>query len=386
MPAPNDFFYYTTRERYAIVVLLVLLTSITFYRFLLPYWTPLPKPVDFTQWEADLQAFEAGIYRKEKLQEKKRQFYQQRSTSRPKAVLTPTVFDPNTASADALKSLGLPQRTIKSILNYRSKGGQFRQPQDLAKIYTLSDKHFQQLEPFIQIPTSRDPLTTPHRPPTSNPLPPAFPFDPNQCTETEWRALGVSERTTRSILKYRSKGGQFREPEDLQKIYTLPDSVYQHLRPFIQIQEQLVFTPSKKRPAKTYYPIDINQADAADFEQFRGIGPSYAKRLIRYRELLGGFSTIDQVGEVYRLPDSTFQHMRPYLQCPAPTLLPINVNTATVEELKNHPYLSWSQARAIVHYRETHGAWKSVELVQILPELDDGKGTFERIQPYLTVN
>lgn len=386
MPAPKDFFYYTSRERYAIVVLLVLLTSVILYRLLLPYWMPQPKPIDFTQWEADLQAFEAGIYRKEKLQEKQRQFYQRRSTSRPKVVLTPTIFDPNTASSDALKALGLPQHTIKSILNYRSKGGQFRQPKDLAKIYTLSDEHFKQLEPYIQISTSSDPRTIPYTPPTPQPLPPAFPFNPNQCTEAEWRALGVSERTTRSILKYRSKGGQFRQPEDLQKIYTLPDSVYQHLRPFIQIQEQLVFTPSKKHPAKTYYLININQADAADFEQFRGIGPSYAKRLIRYRELLGGFSSIDQVGEVYRLPDSTFQHMRPYLQCPTPTLIPINVNTATIEELKNHPYLNWSQARAIVHYRETHGPWKSVELVQILPELDDNKGTFERIQPYLTVN
>lgn len=391
MPAPNDFFYYTSRERTAILVLLVLLSGSILYRIALPYWTPAPEPVDFTQWEADLQAFETGRYRQEKLKAKRRQFYQQRSASSSKAdqaekPLTPVPFDPNMASAEVLQALGLPARTVKSILNYRAKGGRFRQPQDLSKIYTLSKAHFEQLKPYIQLPVPDNSPSLAATPPSPKPLPPAFPFDPNTCTEEEWLALGVTPRTTRSILNYRSKGGTFRQAEDLQKIYTLPDSVYQHLYPFIQIKEQPVFAHYKKRPAKTYYTIDINTADAADFEQFRGIGPSYAKRVLRYRELLGGFTSTDQVGEVYRLPDSTFQHMRPYLECAVHPLVAINVNTASLETLKNHPYLSWRQARAIIHYRETQGPWKSVELVQILPELDDNKGTFERIRPYLTVN
>lgn len=397
MPAPNDFFYYTNRERNAILVLLAILSASILYRIALPYCTPDPEPVDFSQWEADLQAFETGLYRQEQFKAKRRAFYQQRSApsaEAPKAdqPLTPTPFNPNTASAETLQALGLPQRTIKSILNYRAKGGRFRQPQDLAKIYTLSEAHFDQLEPYIQIPNTTSAASTgvgrhtTLAAATPAPLPPAFPFDPNTCTEEDWLALGVSARTTRSILNYRSKGGKFRQPEDLQKIYTLPDSVYQHLLPFIQLKEQPVFANYTKRPPKTYYHIDINQADAADFEQFRGIGPSYAKRILHYRELLGGFTSIDQVGEVYRLPDSTFQHIRPHLECPKHPLVPLNVNTASLETLKDHPYLSWRQARAIIQYRETKGPWKSVELVQILPELDDNKGTFERIRPYLTVN
>ena len=86
MPAPNDFFYYTSRERYAILLLLIILSGSVLYRCLLPYCTPQPKPINFSQWEADLQAFETSIYRREKLQAKRRQFSQLRTATTAKAV------------------------------------------------------------------------------------------------------------------------------------------------------------------------------------------------------------------------------------------------------------------------------------------------------------
>lgn len=388
MPFLNDYFYYTRRERYAVLVFLIALILLLIYRIALPYLHTPDEPEDFTQFKADLKAFQESLRLREEARPKYNRAYANSYSNRPKEpspiVLEPAPFNPNTASAEQLNALGLPERTVRSIVNYRNKGGQFRYKSDFAKIYTLAPQHYQQLAPFLQLPEKRT-SSTPNNAP-SPPLPPAFPFDPNTCTKADWQTLGLPERTIRSILNYRNKGGQFRKPEDLQKIYTLPDSIYQHLAPFIQLAEQPTFANQHAYKARTYQRVDINQASEADFQQFRGIGPSYAKRMIAYRERLGGFLSIDQVSEVYRLPDSTFQHIRPFLDCSPIAPYQINVNTATLEALKDHPYLSWSQARAIIHYREHQGPWKSVELLQILPELDDGNATFERVQPYLSVN
>ena len=103
------------------------------------------------------------------------------------------------------------------------------------------------------------------------------------------------------------------------------------------------------------------------------------------KDALGGFVSIDQIAELYKLPDSTFLLMRPFLLCENPEIRKININKATVEELKAHPYLRWFHAKAIVKYRETEGLWESVDLLQILIEFDDGKNTFTKVLPYLTI-
>ncbi len=389
----KDYFYYTKKERWAILLLSVLLLSTLLWSL-----APLKynnTPATALYWEAALHDFEqhqTGFpnpkksYQKESSKlyasadpfYKKKEFDQQRRSASVR--LQPQPFDPNTVSASALEAMQLPQRSIKSIVNYRSKGGQFKTKEDLKRMYTLSAAHYEALEPYIQLP-SKTSATFAHI--SSRPLPPAFEFDPNTSSAETFAALGLSPKTIQSILNYRNKGGQFRRPQDFKKIYTLPDSVYQHLAPFITLAKnpKQQTTAYKKR---SYRTIDVNSAQAVDFEQFRGIGASYARRLVEWRERLGGFTSVEQVGELYRLPDSTFQQMRPHLRCAQTPVVQININTATVEELKAHPYLRWAQAKAIVYYREKRGRWESVDMLQILSELDDGKNTFERVRPYLT--
>lgn len=385
----KDFFYYSRTERNGTITLI----SILFLLILLPYTYAsfsTKNLLDFSPWKADIAAFEDGISQKVLANNSAKKWnvktvQGQKEASLP---LKPKKFDPNTASPMNLEAMGLPARTIKSILNYRAKGGQFRDKESLEKIYTLSQEHYQQLYPFIDLDSRAEklPKKITFESSKSKPLPAAFDFDPNTATGENLEALGLASNTIRSILNYREKGGQFRKVEDFQKIYTLPDSVYQHLRTNIKIIQKPTYPTKKKYTPKSYQKIDINTANLEDFQQFRGIGPSYAKRILKMRESLGGFLEVEQVGELYKLPDSTFQIMLPYLECASVPLDKININTATVEELKAHPYLRWYHAKAIVHYRETEGLWKSVELVQILSEFDDGKGVFNKIKPYLTID
>jgi DNA uptake protein ComE-like DNA-binding protein len=385
----KDFFYYSRTERNGTITLI----SILLLLILLPYtYASFSTKIllDFSPWKADIAAFEDGVSQKALANNSSKKWNVKtvRGQKEVSVSLKPQKFDPNTASPMDFEAMGLPVRTIKSILNYRAKGGQFRDKESLEKIYTLSQEHYQQLYPFIDLDSRAEKLAqkTSVEPSKSKPLPAAFDFDPNTATGESLEALGLASNTIRSILNYREKGGQFRKVEDFQKIYTLPDSVYQHLRANIKIIQKPTYSTKKKYTPKSYRKIDINTANLEDFQQFRGIGPSYAKRILKMREGLGGFLEVQQVGELYKLPDSTFQVMLPYLECAPVPVDKININTASVDELKAHPYLRWFHAKAIVHYRETEGLWKSVELVQILSEFDDGKGIFKKIKPYLTID
>jgi competence ComEA-like helix-hairpin-helix protein len=129
--------------------------------------------------------------------------------------------------------------------------------------------------------------------------------------------------------------------------------------------------------------IDINQADTAAFISLPGIGSKLANRIVNFRQKLGGFYSVQQVGETFGLPDSTFQLIQPRLQCGPAVLQKLNINTADANTLKQHPYIRWNIANAIVQYRQQHGLFHAVEdlqqIVLITPEL------YNKIAGYLTV-
>lgn len=218
-----------------------------------------------------------------------------------------------------------------------------------------------------------------------------FNFNPNLASKEDFLRLGLSGRTAQSIINYREKGGEFRVKSDLAKIYTLDAEDYQQLEAYIDLPDSL----SRRRPVRSADPasslkkeqvlmLDINLATAKDFQKLRGIGPAFSKRIVKYRNALGGFVSIDQLGEVYGLPDSTFLRIRPFLQSNG-QIQKINLNTSTAEELKSHPYLRWKHANAIVRYRNENGPFTDPEILRTFFEFDDGEGTYWKIKPYLSL-
>ena len=318
------------------------------------------------------------------------------------ATLSPTgtsaelfAFDPNTASLEDFLALGLGDKTAKSICNYRDKGGKFKKAEDFKKIYTLKAKDYERLAPYILIASA---ATADGSKPTSNtpsPAPENFNFDPNTATAEEFIRLGLGEKTAQSILNYRAKGGRFTTREDLGKIYTLKAEDFGRLLPYI------VITPPVNAPAgrpvqnntstayakPAYLPLDLNINAAAedDFKRLPGIGQTYAARIIKFRNALGGFVTTEQVAETMGLPDSTFQRIKPYLHLGALNLTKLNINTATLEDFDKHPYISKYQATSIIKYREKRGSFKSIDELQLVEALNDDKNTFKRVKAYLTL-
>ncbi|MGK2860971.1 MAG: helix-hairpin-helix domain-containing protein, partial [Chitinophagaceae bacterium] len=197
-----------------------------------------------------------------------------------------------------------------------------------------------------------------------------FYFDPNTISKKEWQQLGVRDKTIRVIQNYLSKGGRFKTPSDLQRIYGLRKNEFERLVPFVKISGDFKKTGdgiiiNKNEAEQTKYLrktsgkkfIDINTADTSDFIELYGIGSKLAARIINFRDKLGGFYSVDQVGETFGLPDSTFQKIKQYLTIQNQTIKKININSANVEELKTHPYIRYNLANPIVAYRSAHGSF-----------------------------
>ncbi|MDZ4794261.1 MAG: helix-hairpin-helix domain-containing protein [Bacteroidota bacterium] len=222
-----------------------------------------------------------------------------------------------------------------------------------------------------------------------------FNFDPNSLSTEGWQKLGLREKTIRTIQNYLAKGGQFRKPEDLQQIYGLFPDEYERIAPYIKIESSYETnsykdfdkTPVENKAPKTftgrYSVIDINSADTTAFIALPGIGNKLANRIINFRDKLGGFYSINQVGETFGLPDSTFQKIMQWLKLENTSIRKININAATLEELKAHPYIRWNLANPIIAYRDQHGAFGKVEdLKKIMIITDD---IYNKMLPYLTI-
>lgn len=233
------------------------------------------------------------------------------------------------------------------------------------------------------------------REPAGKPEAPAsryFPFDPNTATAEQWQKLGVRQKTIVSILKYRSKGGRFRKPEDLLRIYNLPKEQAEKLIPYVVIAatEANKATHFRRdsfaaRPATVRGPsqIEINEADTSLWIALPGIGSRLANRIVSFREKLGGFYSISQVAETYALPDSTFQKIRHRLLLKSGPSRLININVASADELKSHPYIKWNLANAIVNYRSQHGAYQSLQDLQKIAIVEPA--WLEKVLPYFTL-
>ena len=222
-----------------------------------------------------------------------------------------------------------------------------------------------------------------------------FNFDPNKATADEWKRLGMREKTIHTIQNYLNKGGHFYKTGDLQKIYGMNPDDYARLEPYIKIEDvaaknQFIGKPDpdikKSEMATTGLNsknIDINTADTLAFIALPGIGNKLAARIVNFRDKLGGFYSIDQVGEIYGLADSIFQKLKKYLALSNAEVKKININEATKDEMKSHPYLKWTLANAIVEYRNQHGNFSSLEDLKKISLITDE--VFDKMKYYLTL-
>ena len=191
-----------------------------------------------------------------------------------------------------------------------------------------------------------------------------FPFDPNTASKNAMVKLGMEERIAARIVSFREKGGRFREKEDLLKIYGFDRMLYTSLAPYITIAKNEVPVRHFYKPAEEFlpeHPVEINSSDTADFERLKGIGPVLASRIVKYRILLGGYYSVDQLKEVYGISDSLFQTIRNNVTVDTALIRKISINEAGEDQLSRHPYIGRYTAKAIQAYIKSEGCIASME-------------------------
>ena len=130
--------------------------------------------------------------------------------------------------------------------------------------------------------------------------------------------------------------------------------------------------------------FELNTADSLDLVQLYNIGPVVARRILKYRSLLGGYVRREQLREVYGIDSARYNDIAPHLTVDPSRITPIDINTADIDLLKRHPYLDYYQAKAIIRLREERGAYAGVRDILNIPIIDSE--TFTRIEPYLICN
>lgn len=163
----------------------------------------------------------------------------------------------------------------------------------------------------------------------------SFRFNPNTVSVEDLQRLGFSEKQAQSIENYRLKGGRFRRPADFAKSYVVADSVYARLEPYIDIPR-----------------LDINQADSVALLDLPGIGPFFAGKIVQYRTQLGGYTSPEQLMEIYHFDEEKYAALQDLITCSEPEGYALWTLPET--DLAKHPHISRSEAHGIVLFRAHH--------------------------------
>ena len=242
-----------------------------------------------------------------------------------------------------------------------------------------------------------------------------FPFDPNTADSTALLRLGLTPSMVRGIYKYRSMGYVYSYPEDFSRVPGMTKGLWARLSPMITIAPEFqpvepMERPRRNKTAKTdgftgenarsigetagvaaeaqvtvaHQPklkagqtIDVNTADTTQLKQVPGVGPYYAAQVVRYRERLGGFQSVEQVTEITGFPAEALD----FFTVSEVPVRKFSINKISRRALLSHPYLSVEQAQAVWEYRRNEGCLHNAADLLRLPTFRPSD--VERLLPYL---
>lgn len=214
--------------------------------------------------------------------------------------------------------------------------------------FSASDTETRAVE---RAPRRSDHQTVPVKSPTAVIVPvrtyESFAFDPNTVSLDDLQRLGLTLRQAESIENYRSKGGRFRTKTDFLKMYVVSDTLYARLEAFIEIAR-----------------LELNTADSTALVELRGIGPYYARKILEYRERLGGFLEKEQLLEIEGFGQERYDGLCDEIEVDASKCHWLDLWNASESSLARHPYLGTKGARSIVRYKALYDStrWTLADL------------------------
>ena len=216
-------------------------------------------------------------------------------------------------------------------------------------------------------------------------------FDPNTADSSTLVHLGFKPWQAKNMVKYRAAGGKYRKPEDLKKLYGMTDSMFQALTPYIYIAREEVDSVAVDSLRKDSLPrweeenkdtiLNLRTADTVELKMIHGIGSYRARQIVRYREQLGGFVSVEQVLEAKGMENVDADSLLAHFWIDSVKIEAMNVNSVGVQRLSRHPYLRFEQAQAIYELRRKKIRLDSIQQLQQIECIS--AETLEKIAPYL---
>ncbi|MDL5510814.1 helix-hairpin-helix domain-containing protein [Arenibacter sp. M-2] len=212
-----------------------------------------------------------------------------------------------------------------------------------------------------------------------------YPFNPNFITDYKGYILGMSTEEIDRLHAFRA-GNQFvNSGEEFQKVTLISDSLLESLQPYFKFPEWtdkrrvgLVVGNSSSSPGnwgsssgperfKNVKVKDLNTATAEELRIINGIGEKLSRRIVKFRDLLGGFLSEEQLGHVYGLkPEVTARILEHFKILQRPQITKININQASPRDISKLVYIKYEVAARMVAFREANGGIASFdELMEI---------------------
>ncbi len=305
-------------------------------------------------------------------------------------------FDPNADSYEVMRAKGVPVEVAVGVVRWRSYGKVYRVREDLAMVSGMTDSLYSLLAPFIVIADSvaARPARTAERNGSyksddTNKIAHskveyvAERFMLDTVTAEYLTRWGLSLRQAEVVVRYRDASGGIFDEEQLRRCYVISDEVAERLLPYVIFSEKT--SPEQSTPKPATEPIEerveINGADSATLVAIDGIGAKSASEIIKYRKLLGGYYSVEQLAELKCITESNFEKILPKIWCDSFAISKIDINFARSLELERHPYISAQALRRIVKQRQLKGGWSKIEEM-----IDDdilSEEEAKRLAPYL---
>ena len=175
-----------------------------------------------------------------------------------------------------------------------------------------------------------------------------FPFNPNTVNHDELKSMGLEDKLISRWIHYREKGGKFRSSADVMRLYGMSRENFERLEPYMTFQEEV--HPNVRqaiKPVAKPVRIEINQADSMQLLSIPGIGPVFASRIIRYRDLLGGFLSTGQLIEVFGMDSIRMNKLLPSLYVDPAPVKKLSLSGSDFRLLARHPYVGYEKVKKI---------------------------------------
>jgi DNA uptake protein ComE-like DNA-binding protein len=196
-----------------------------------------------------------------------------------------------------------------------------------------------------------------------------YPFNPNFISDYKGYQLGMSVEEIDRLHQFRKTNRYVNSAKEFQGVTLVSDSLLKVIAPYFKFPEWV----GRKKEFKTYpkqtfdkkeklVVLDINQATQEDLKKVYGIGEALSLRILKEKEKLGGFVSMEQMQDIWGLSPEVIENLNKSFKISVqPDINKLPINKASIKELMQFPYFKYSLAKAIVTYRSMNGDIKNIE-------------------------